>query len=233
MLNTPKSLRPCRKSLFAAVCDAVDSYSLLLERRHATATGLSRIYLQVEHARMQRLEATTYNRFDRVVVSSAIDAAHLAELSHGHVSAEVVTNGVDLDYFASAPRHSTEDAPPKILFVGKLDYAPNVAAALFLGRSVFPLVRAAMPDAQLWVVGANPPSDVRSLDQQPGVRVTGYVSDIRPHLRDATVSVAPLLAKSGVQFKILEAMAMSVPVVATSLAIQGLGVRSGEHLLTG
>jgi sugar transferase (PEP-CTERM/EpsH1 system associated) len=228
-----KAAQAVPKIPFASVCDAVDSNSLLLARRRDTAKGLSRVYLQAEHARMQRLEATTYTRFDRVVVTSSIDAAYLVKLTHGRVSAEVVTNGVDLEYFAPASRQFAEDAPAKIVFVGKLDYAPNVEAALFMSKVVFPIVTAAIPDAQLWIVGANPPREVRSLARRPGVHITGYVSDIRPHLRDAVVSVAPLLAKAGVQNKLLEAMAMGVPVVATSLAVQALGVRSGDHLLTG
>jgi glycosyltransferase involved in cell wall biosynthesis len=111
-----------------------------------------------------------------------------------------------------------------------MDYRPNAEAASWFAREVLPSVRQSVPDAAFYIVGSDPLPEVRKLERLPGVTVTGRVPDIRPYLAHASVAVAPLRIGRGVQNKVLEAMAMAVPVVATPEAIEGLEM-NGEVLV--
>jgi glycosyltransferase involved in cell wall biosynthesis len=142
----------------------------------------------------------------------------------------VVPNGVDFDEFRA-------DGQPRdgatLLFLGRLSYHANVRAACHLVEDIMPRVWAERPDVRVVLAGAEPARRVRTLGRRyrPRVDVTGYVPDVRPWLARATVSVNPLLYAVGVQNKVLEAMAMGAPVVATSEACGGLRIEDGKELL--
>ena len=144
-----------------------------------------------------------------------------------------VENGVDAEYFS--PDHafdspySQHEAP--VVFTGAMDYWANVDAVEWFAREMFPAVRARVPEAVFVIVGARPAPAVQRLDRLPGVRVTGSVHDVRPYLAHARVSVAPLRVARGVQNKVLEAMAMAVPVVATPEALDGLRWERGAGVI--
>jgi glycosyltransferase involved in cell wall biosynthesis len=120
--------------------------------------------------------------------------------------------------------------PNAIVFVGRLDYFPNIQGVVRFCRDVFPAIRAARPSAALTLVGAAPVAEVRRLAALPGVTVTGTVDDVRPYARRAAVNVAPLTIARGTQNKILESMAMGVPVVSTRVAAAGVQAVPGEHI---
>jgi sugar transferase (PEP-CTERM/EpsH1 system associated) len=142
-------------------------------------------------------------------------------------------NGVDLDYFSPAQDFANpfgEDAMP-IVFTGTMDYRPNVEAVVWFAESVFGNVRRTHPNAEFWIVGANPAPSVLKLAEAGGIRVTGRVPDVRPYLQHARCVVAPLHIARGVQNKVLEAMAMAKPVVATGAACEGISAVPGSELL--
>jgi len=112
-----------------------------------------------------------------------------------------------------------------------MDYYPNQQGVLWLHREVLPLVRARRPSVRLYVVGAAPPRSIRALNGQD-VSVTGTVDDVRPFARQAALTVAPLFIARGTQNKILESMAMGVPVVASAAAARGVDAEPGHDLLT-
>jgi sugar transferase (PEP-CTERM/EpsH1 system associated) len=139
-----------------------------------------------------------------------------------------VTNGVDLEYFRPQPECPANDS---CIFVGALDYFPNVQAALWFGREVWPNIRRRRPRASFVLVGRRPVPALQHLAQQPGIQLVGEVPDVRPFVNRAAVVVAPLLIARGLQNKVLEALALAKPVVASPAALAALHVESGVHVL--
>lgn len=137
-------------------------------------------------------------------------------------------NGVDQHYFA--PAEAPYDADT-ICFVGRMDYFPNQQAMLFFCNEVFPLIRRRRATARLTIIGADPSAEIKRLGERDGITVTGTVADVRPLARSAAASVAPLMIARGTQNKILECMAMGVPVIASPEAAGGVDAVPGEHLL--
>jgi sugar transferase (PEP-CTERM/EpsH1 system associated) len=144
-----------------------------------------------------------------------------------------VDNGVDTDYFSPERTYDNPFAAggPALVFTGQMDYWPNVDAVAFFAREALPLIRAQQPDARFVIVGSRPAPEVRALEALPGVVVTGRVPDVRPYLAHANAAVVPLRIARGVQNKLLEAMAMGRPVVASRRALAGVGEAAGRHVL--
>ncbi len=190
--------------------------------------GGSMVDRMLEGARafmMRGWEAPWAARFDRCITVSEQDAEHLRASRHG-IEPVVVPNGVDVVRLRPLP-----PAPGAgLLFVGNLGYRPNADAVRFLGDAIMPLIRREAPAAKLVVVGAGAPLDVRTAAWS-SVSLLGRVDDTTPLYAEARVAVVPLRAGGGTPLKVLEAMALGRPVVATSLACAGLKVRNGEHVL--
>jgi glycosyltransferase involved in cell wall biosynthesis len=141
-----------------------------------------------------------------------------------------VPNGVDLEYFRPLDRPPD---PNTIVFSGKMSYHANVTAALYFVQHIFPLIRASKPAARLRIVGSNPPHAIQALPADPNIEVTGHVADLRQYVGSANVAVCPVTVKVGIQNKLLEAMAMGVPIVSTELGMEGLSTTAGQELLVG
>ncbi|MBS7812048.1 TIGR03087 family PEP-CTERM/XrtA system glycosyltransferase [Roseococcus pinisoli] len=200
-----------------------------------------RAYADAGRAPMRQVwarEARTLLAFERAAAAdfdcslfvSEAEAAHFAALAPecaGRV--DHVDNGVALGRFDPARR---TDRPfsgraPTIVFTGTMDYRPNIEAVSWFAREVMPM----LSEAEFHIVGANPTAAVRALAQQRGVHVTGTVPDVRPYLAHAAVVVAPLRIARGIQNKVLEAMAMARPVVASPEAFEGVRARAGRDIL--
>lgn len=137
-------------------------------------------------------------------------------------------NGVDSKYFAP-----TEEAydPNTVCFIGRMDYFPNQQCVKEFCRDVLPLLKQAKPEVRFLIVGAEPSDEIKALANIPGVTVTGSVPDVRPFVRSAALTTAPLRIARGTQNKIIESMAMGVPVVTSTIAARGVDIVPGEHLL--
>jgi len=144
-----------------------------------------------------------------------------------------IDNGVALDFFDPAADFPAVDRPEGrlLVFTGQMDYRPNVEAVESFARETLPAIRARCPEAIFVIVGRNPTKSVQALAALPGVIVTGAVPDVRGWLAAADVVVAPLRIARGIQNKVLEAMAMARPVLASPQAAEGIDARDGEHLL--
>lgn len=144
-----------------------------------------------------------------------------------HHKVKGVLNGVDTDYFnPDADIRRLPDDSPDVVFTGAMDYWANVDAVLWFCETAWPEVRKRFPHASLYIVGGNPTSKVKELAKQPGVVVTGRVEDVRPYILQSKVVVAPLQIARGIQNKVLEGMAMAKPVVATSMAMEGIAAEN-------
>ncbi len=142
-------------------------------------------------------------------------------------AASCVSNGVDLEVFRP---HSLEKIPGEMVFTGVMDYYPNIAGIVWFCRDVLPLIRLELPGVTLTICGSRPDSRVKALARIPGVTVTGRVADVRPYLARASVAVVPLRIARGIQNKLLEAMAMGLPAVASSAAAEGVEATPGRDL---
>jgi sugar transferase (PEP-CTERM/EpsH1 system associated) len=180
---------------------------------------------------VERRAALDYERTLFVSQAEAAAFSRAAPESAGRIG--WLDNGVDLDGFAPGVFERPFAAGPTVVFTGTMDYWPNVDAMIWFADAVLPALRAARPGLRLCIVGANPSSAVRRLARDPAITVTGRVADVRPYLAHADLAVAPLRIARGIQNKVLEAMAMACPVVATPEAFAGLRAVAGRDLLVG
>mgnify|MGYP001585919583 CR=1 FL=1 len=211
-----------------AIVDITDSMTLLGSRMLRAERNLRKklsVYLMFMRARS--LEQSLGKQFRLIITNSEVDEAAIKGLSPS-ANTLTVTNGIDTRFF-SAEEGVSESG--KIVFTGVMGYPPNEDAAIYFSQEIFPLIRAEHPSAQFWIVGSGPSQRVKDLACSPGVHVTGEVEDIRPYVRSAAVVVCPLRLGSGVKNKILVAMAMQKPVVATSLSIEGLDLFDNKEVL--
>lgn len=188
-----------------------------------------------EAARLRAFEQATAAKADIGLFVSG-EEAELFRSSCAPAGADIraLPNGIDLDHYsADAGFAPLADAPagPLLVFTGQMDYRPNVEGVAGFAETVLPLVRKARPDARFAIVGRNPVPAVLDLARREGVIVTGEVADVRPWLAAASVVVAPLEIARGVQNKVLEAMAMGRPVVASSGAFLGIDAVPGRDLV--
>jgi sugar transferase (PEP-CTERM/EpsH1 system associated) len=191
---------------------------------------LSWVYAR-EGRKLAAWEARVAADFDATLLVSREEAALLqrrAPAARDRIGA--FENGVDADYFS--PARDYPDPYPAdalgVVFTGAMDYWPNIDAVTWFADRIFPAVRDAVPAAQFTVVGSRPADAVLALARQPGVVVTGGVPDVRPWLAHAACAVAPLRIARGVQNKVLEAMAMARPVVASPQAAEGIRAEAGR-----
>ena len=199
-----------------------ESYALYLQ----SAARLGKLGARLRLPIARCFERFMFTPYDRTVVISDVDRAMLVGLQPA-LNIDVIPIGIELERFE--PLHRRRDATT-LLFVGNYEYAPNEDAARVLVEQVLPQVREKQPSAKLQLVGVNPPEWMRALPNDR-IEVTGAVPDVRPFLARATVFVCPLRIGAGIKNKVLEALAMGIPVVATPLSVDGINVRDGESAI--
>lgn len=167
-------------------------------------------------------------KFDCCTAVSEADQDLLLK-ANPRLQVEVIPNGVDLEQYQPLPLPDEKKAPA-ILFIGNMGYPPCADAALYFCSEIFPSLRQALSNLELWIVGRDPSPEVLNLEG-PGIHVTGRVESVLPYYQQCAVSVVPLRAGGGTRLKILEAMALGRPVVSTTIGCEGLEVVDGQHLL--
>ncbi len=217
-----------------AIITPYESYALYLRRNlaHASSNGLGtatpqqRLTRELRYQIARGFERFMFTPYHAAVVVSDVDRAELLTINPS-LDVRVIANGVDLSLF----RHdNTARQPHTLIFTGNYEYAPNVDAAQRLIHNIFPRVRAHFPNAHLWIVGNAPPPELQALESSH-IQVTGRVPAIVPYLAQASVFVSPLRMGAGIKNKILEALAMGLPVVATSISVDGIAVQDGHSAL--
>ena len=167
-------------------------------------------------------------RFDACTVVSEHERHHLHAVAPGYAPVHVIPNAVDLAAY-SGPFGPPQ--PDTLIYTGALSYRPNYDAVAYFVSTVFPLIKSSAPNARLVVTGATEGVDLDALPRAPGVEYTGYLADIRARLAESWLAVVPLRHGGGTRLKVLEAMALGTPVVATSKGAEGLEVTPGENIL--
>ncbi len=204
------------------IMDFVDMDSAKFEAYAKNSSGLTQWMMQREAQLLLAHEKSVAAKVDASLFVSAQEAALFCERT-GAKRVHVVENGIDTVFFDPAAAFKRIEATGElIVFTGQMDYRPNIEAVTWFVDTILPHVRVAHPHARFAIVGRNPTDAVKALARQPGVIVTGEVADVRGWLAAAAVVVAPLKLARGVQNKVLEAMAMARPVVASTAAAEGI-----------
>lgn len=210
---------------FQTTIDVRDAHSLIFSREAALTKSLFR------KAELL-LEARSFGVYAQKLVKKGYPLIVVADEDHDHllkvwnVPTRVIPNGIDTEYFKEQP-HAVRK--PYVLFTGVMNYAPNIETALHFANDIFPLIKQLSPQVEFYVVGADPAPEILLLNETQGIRVTGTVPDIRPYLSEASAFVCPMRSGAGIKNKILAAMAMRLPVVATALGIAGVAAEPERH----
>ena len=214
------------RSLTPKVMDFQDALSMNTERRMEQSKGLWHYILHFEFKMLRSTEYNSFKIFDALTIISETDSEAIPHRKNGDII--IVPNGVDFDFFQPIEREKRYD----IVFCGNMRYEPNVHAARYLAQKVMPIVWESCPEATLLLSGAYPKNNVSNLANSR-VTVSGYVDDIRESYASARIFAAPMLTGSGLQNKLLEAMAMRLPCVTTTIANDALQAEAGRDVLVG
>jgi sugar transferase (PEP-CTERM/EpsH1 system associated) len=217
------------------VLDMVDVDSRKWTDYAAGARQPARFVYAREGVYLLRFERAMAGVFDTILFVSAAEADMFRQAAPECASRiRSVTNGVDIDFFSPQRQYSRPSfmsGSHAVVFSGAMDYWPNVQAVQWFANKVMPECERQGQQLELWIVGANPTPAVRHLAVKPNIRVTGRVEDVRPYLAYAVAAVAPMRIARGIQNKILEAMAMAKPVVATPEAKEGIDATAGKDII--
>lgn len=211
-----------------AILDLHNIYSLIVERYASEQSNpLKKFYFQHETKLLQSIERSLVDSHCTIFAVSDSEVEFYKRL--GVRSVQLVPNGVDCSQFAHLPcgRNASNS---KLLFLGTMSWGPNAEAASVLIEQIFPEVKRQRPDAQLWIVGRNPPIHLLKHHEVNGVSVTGSVPDIVPYYQNADMLVVPLESGGGTRLKILEAFAAGLPVISTPIGVEGINAQSNVHL---
>jgi glycosyltransferase involved in cell wall biosynthesis len=202
--------------------------SVIWQRYYETEkNALRRWYIGRQWRKFEHFERRVLGEVEHTVAVSDVDARRFRD-DFGVRRVDVVENGVDTVYFQPQARRRE---PNHLLFLGSLDWRPNLDGVQLLLERVFPAVRAAEPSARLCLVGRNPPEMLcRQAAAMPGVELHANVPDVRPYLADCGLLVVPLRIGGGSRLKILEALASGTPVVSTRVGAEGLCLEAGQDL---
>ncbi|MCG3116092.1 MAG: glycosyltransferase [Candidatus Manganitrophus sp. SA1] len=211
------------------IVDIIDSLSLFMDSCLKIKKGLrKKLTDYVNFIWAKRYEKIHFSKARHSIYITPADRDY-AKKGSPQSTLWVVPNGVDTDFFRSnkvTPKNNS------LLFTGVMDYPPNVGAMTYFINMVLPLVREKMPDVSLTIAGRNPTAELQSLvSQASGVKLTGFVEDIRPFFEEAAVCIAPIVTGSGLKNKVLEAWSMSKPVIATSFSCNGIDAVHGKNIL--
>lgn len=206
--------------------DYQDVFSAGLERRIAVSPWYMRPLLRIESKRVREYERHVFNVFNKKTIISEPDRCRIDHRDRNDIV--VVPNGVDTDYFRPQEREVIYD----VVFTGNMAYPPNVNGAAYLVKEVMPLVWDRRPAARVVIAGADPVASIKALSSDR-VIVTGWVNDIREYYAQSCIFVAPMQIGTGLQNKVLEAMAMRLPCITSPLANKALNAREGDEVLIG
>ncbi len=185
-----------------------------------------KIYGFIQWRKVYRYESQVVEKFNRCITITDIDKERIESMNSKSACVSI-PSGVDISYFHPI---NCEKEPDSIIFIGALDWFPNIDGIYWFCKKVFPLIKAEVSSVRLYIVGRNPPARIKKLENENLV-VHGSVKDIREHLAKSSVTIVPLRIGGGMRIKILEALAMGIPVVSTSIGCEGIDITNGREVL--
>ncbi len=202
--------------------------SELMHRRALVEKNtLARHYLNREVKKLQKYEASESKKFNINLMMSSVDESKLKELSPG-VNTAIIPNGVDVDYYK--PIRGQEGNA--IIYTGGMNMFANCDAVLYLVKEVWPILKKAVPDIVFYIVGQDPPLEIINLAKSDsGLKVLGFVDDVRPFVAKAGVYVVPLRVGGGTRLKVLDALSQGKAIVSTSIGCEGIQIKSGKNIV--
>ena len=206
--------------------DYQDVFSKGIERRIETSKSYLKPILKMEYKRLLKYEHEVFDLFDNKTIISIPDRNHIPHPDKEQI--EIIINGVDTDFFKPLKIEKEYE----LVFIGNMGYPPNVDASKFLANEILPMVHKVNPEARLTLAGASPHPDVLALKNNK-TTVTGWMEDIRESYAKAKIFIAPMQIGTGLQNKLLEAMAMKIPCITSSLANKALEAKNGQEILIG
>jgi polysaccharide biosynthesis protein PslH len=224
-------LAPYRK-IFTRGAKTLDHHNIesdmMLRRAQIESNPVKRFYFWQEGRRLRRYERSECREFDLNITCSELDTQRLQAVSPGVAVAEV-PNGVDTEYFQLNPE---PQRPLSLVFAGNMSWYPNAAAMLFFAEKIWPALKKKVPGVTMDVIGANPSPGLSALaTRDRNFRVRGFVPDVRTYITTAALYVCPITDGGGTKLKILDALAMGMPIVAHPIACEGINLRDGEDVV--
>lgn len=216
-----KDYKYCSKTI-----DYMDALSQGMERRIAKAPFYLKPFVKMEAMRLKRYEHFIFEAFNQKVIISEQDRESIVHAKNHEI--HIIRNGVDQEYYKPQEKEKVYD----LLFTGNMSYPPNIDGVEFLVNKVMPLIWEIKPNVKLVIAGANPSQRVLKLEQDK-VIITGWVDDIRDYYAKSHIFIAPMQIGSGLQNKLLEAMAMQIPCITSPLANNALKAIDRESILIG
>lgn len=208
-----------------SILDDIDLFFVTKYREYLTQKGPASFFYDLEYKKIRDYVARTWPRFDGITVMSEEDKKKLLSL-RPELNISVVPNGVDINYFQP---HSHRKNCNKLAFVGGSLHYPNVDALSYFCEEIFPLVLHEMKDVSFTVIGEFSSNLIPKGDHE--IHFTGYVEDIRPYLKDCSLNIVPLRIGGGTRLKILEAMALGIPTVSTSIGCEGIEAERDRDII--
>lgn len=206
--------------------DYQDVFSKGIERRIPSANWFVKLFLKLELKRLRKYEYYVFDKFDNKTIITKPDRDQIPHPEKDKIV--IIPNGVDQEYF----KPFRKELISELLFTGNMGYPPNIDCAEYLVNKVLPIIHQKYPEARLTIAGASPHSRVKALASDK-VFITGWVDDIRDYYAGARIFMAPMQLGTGLQNKLLEAMAMKLPCVTSSLCNSALLAADNNEILVG
>lgn len=207
------------------ILDLPDAFSLYWKRRIENQQNpIKRFFEKIEYKRLYKFEGKIVKKFNLGLVCSREDLNYMKQ-EHGSEKIDLLRNGVDLDTFKSDGHDYSNNST--LLFTGNMDYAPNVDAVGYFVKDIFPSIASKFPNVKFIIAGQRPVKQVLDLKAK-NIEITGFIPDLKVMYQQAAIVVSPLRFGAGTQNKVLEAMAMGIPVVSGNIGFEGLEIKNGE-----
>ncbi|MBU4349327.1 glycosyltransferase family 4 protein, partial [bacterium] len=209
--------------------DFIDATSINYQEAQRNSTGMWKFIYPIENKRTLSYELKMLKEFDKVFITSPFDKQYLVDNSQNVIdNLIIIPNGVKEELLTRKNNFKEEKW---IVFLGKMNYSPNVDAVIYFANRIFPLIIKIEDDLKFIIVGSNPTKEILKLGRRKNIKVTGFVEDPYEYLEKAKIVVAPLRFGAGTQYKILEAMALGKVVVTTSKGARGISGEDGKHFI--